>query len=388
MKQLWRIWVVLGVCGLSACGSDDASGGSTDYTQVGDVTLDGSGLGDTAGADAIGQDGSADAIGLKDSADGSGTDALADTGPAKYPDCLSLIGCVAQGCSASGWAPGCDAVCLTGASATVATEYAGVSACIENTCRNGLCSGSTDPKCIGDCIGQKCITKIAVCGADGKTGVSACGSFFPCVTACATDPNPLQCVSACYAALSPTAQTEYAAVDACTGAAGGSDAFSACPQQVLTCLAGGATGSKSCIDALSCSSVCNTGTDAQKSACMTACWSQTTADGQSAFAGAMKCEANPGSAGCADSLLACTAPNGTSTCPASLTCMQGCKQTDPQAQSTCVWTCVHDASPAEAKKNLQLQLCMGTCNCAGVKTCQDTCLTTTCKAALAACQAP
>ncbi len=385
MRSGWLIGAMVAMaCGTVACGETTDSGSGGGYTQVGDVTLDGA-IGDaTNGSDAV----SGDTTGLSDTADAIGTDIAVDTGPAKYPDCLSLIDCVAQGCSPANWAVGCDSTCLTGASPSVATAYAGVATCIQNSCRDGLCAGSSDPKCMGDCIGQKCISKIAVCGANGKTGAAGCDTYFPCMSGCATNANPLQCASACYSALSTSAQTEYAAVDACVSVAGGTDAFAACPEQVLTCLAGGASGTKTCLDALSCSSVCNTGTDAQKSACMTACWAQTTAAGQTAFAGAMKCEGNPSQAGCVDSLLSCVAPSGTATCTASLTCMQGCKQTDPQAQTSCVWNCVHDASPAEAKKNLQLQVCMGTCACKGDQTCQNTCLTTTCKAALASCQAP
>lgn len=388
--KLWTV-VLCAAMALSACGSDDNVGGATGYTQLGDVSLDGA-LGDGATGDDTATASDALSDTSSDSSSGtdgtaSGTDALADSGPAKYPACISLIGCVAQSCPATNWSTGCDAACLPGASPAVASAYASVSSCIENTCRDGLCKGSSDPKCIGECIGKKCMNKIAVCGADGKTGQAQCGSYFTCTAACGSDKDPLGCVSGCYAALSTSAQSQYAALDACVSAAGGADAFASCPEQALTCLAAGASGSKTCLEALSCSGACDTGTDAQKAACMTACWSQTSAKGQTAFAAALKCNASS-KTGCVDAMLTCTEPNGIGTCTASLTCMQGCQQSDPQAKSTCFYGCLHSASPAEAKKNLELQVCMGGCNCKGDQKCTDTCLTTTCKAQLTACQAP
>jgi hypothetical protein len=357
---------------------------------LGDVSLD-TALGD--GASGTDTTGGGDTVTLTDGTDAPGSDATgtdaisADTGPSKYPDCLSLINCVAQSCQPAAWANGCDAVCLTGSSPKVATEYASVSACIQTTCRDGLCKGSTDAKCIGDCIGQKCMNKIAVCGADGKSGTAQCGTYFTCSQACGPSKDPLSCIATCYAALSPVAHTQYEALDACVSAAGGTDAFAACPEQVLVCLSAGASGTKSCIDALGCAGTCGTGTEAQKAACMTACWAQTTPAGQTAFAGAMKCQGSS-KAGCVDSMLACTDPQGTATCTATITCSQGCQQPDPQAKSTCIYGCMHSASKAEAKKLLELQICMGGCNCKGDKTCENTCLTGQCAAALANCQAP
>ncbi len=394
MSSKWAIWAMATAMGaLGGCSDDSSAGGGTAYTQIGDVSLDGT-VGSDAGDDALGTDATGADATVSDSAvddstvnDSAGTDAIADTGPAKYPECLSLIGCIAQSCSPANWAPGCDATCLTGTSPAVAAGYASVSACIQNTCRDGLCKGSSDPKCIGQCIGAKCMNKIAVCGANGKTGTAICGSYFTCSQACGTAKDPLACVSTCYAALSDGAQSEYAALDACTSAAGGSDAFASCPEQALTCLAGGASGNKSCIDALGCAGACNIGTDAQKGACMTQCWSQTSSAAQTAFAGALKCS-GINKTGCVDSMLACTDPSGTATCTATLTCMQGCQQTDPQAKATCFYGCLHTASPAEAKKNLDLQVCMGNCNCNGDQTCTNTCLLGPCKAALATCQAP
>ena len=392
--KLWRlVCVVLALAaGVSACGEDTSSGVGGDYTQVGDVNLD-TALGDgvTSGDAADGAVGTDDTIGGTDvgdaEKDGQGTDALTDTGPAKYPDCLSLIGCVAQSCPASNWATGCDAVCLTGSAPSVATAYGSVSSCIQSVCRDGLCKGSSDPKCINECIGQKCMGKVAVCGADGKTGTAICGSYFTCSQACSTNAEPLPCISGCYAALSSTAQSQYAALDACASAAGGGDAFAACPEQVLVCTSGGASGSKTCIDALACSSTCDTGTDAQKSACITACWAQTAPAAQTAFAGALKCQ-SVSKSGCVASMLTCTDPSGNATCTATITCTQGCQQADPQAKATCTYGCLHGASKVEAKKLLDLQVCMSGCACKGDKTCENACLTGVCKAALASCQAP
>ncbi len=391
MKQ-WAIWMAaVAMVGVGACGTDAGTDSGTGYTQLGDVTLDGtlgsddaSTAGDTVGLTDATDSGSTDATGPET----VGTDVSTDTGPAKYPDCLSLIGCVAQGCSPANWAAGCDATCLTGASPAVASAYATVATCIQNTCRDGLCQGSSDPKCIGDCIGQKCISKIAVCGAGGKTGTAKCGGFLTCEQACGTSSDPLSCITGCYSNLSATAQSQYAALDACISAAGGSDAFGSCPEQVLTCLADGTSGAKTCIEALSCAGTCGTGTDAQKAACMTGCWSQTTAAGQTGFAAALKCMGT-NKAGCVDAMLTCTDPTGSATCTGTLTCAQGCQQTDPQAKSTCYYGCLHSASKAEAKKVLDLQVCMDGCKCNGDKTCENTCVTTgPCKAVLATCQAP
>ena len=385
MKNSWLILAILAAATTWSCSDDTGANGSGGYAQVGDVALgdDATGVNDGSASETlVGTDATSDSGPQVDTAP------KADTGPSKYPDCLSLIGCVAQGCSASNWANGCDSVCLTGASPSVATAYASVSGCIQNTCRDGICNGSTDSQCMNTCIGQKCMGKIAVCGADGKSGAATCASYFTCSDACkSAGSQALACISNCYAAMSATAQGEYGALDACVSAAGGADAFGSCPQQALTCLAGGASGSKSCLDALVCSGGCNVGTDTQKSMCMSGCWSQTTPAGQGEFAAAMKCN-GPNKTGCVDSMLACLEPSGTGTCTGSLTCMQGCNQTDGQAKAACSYGCLHSTSPAEAKKNLELQVCMGGCNCNGVQTCDNACLTGPCKTALATCQAP
>lgn len=396
---------VLGFVSLSAilwgvgCGSDESNVGTGNYTQLSDTdagggSLDGSETSDTL----VNADGTlSDAVGT-DSVDGGigtdgisseiiGTDAIIsgqDSDNAKYQTCSSLLQCVAAACQGTGWAATCDTTCVQNAGSTASSSYAPIGTCIESTCRKGICAGSGDVNCMNQCVQQHCWLKIGMCGADGKSGSAGCSSYFECTTACAK--TSATCASDCYAALSPSAQGQIQTVDACASAAGGTDPFSACPEQALKCFANGKTGSVNCEDTWACTAACNTGSDTQKGQCMAGCYGLASASAQTAFAKVIGCESGGKKTGCPDAFLGCLNPTGNSGCIAALTCFGTCKQEDPVAKAKCSFACLDSASVAEAKKALVYGSCTDGCNCKGDQKCEATCNTTTCKAEFDACQ--
>ena len=385
------------------CDSNDAVS-TSDYTNVGDVVVDGAGGDAISGVDgAGGGDGTAlndsteltDAAGADGSLTGSdattpddaiaGTDAnsTADVAPAKYPTCSTLLQCAASACVGTNWAPGCGQICADNASPTAKEQWTPFATCLETQCAKGLCAGSSDPACMGSCVGQKCLTKLAMCGSDGKSGKSGCASYYTCVDKCKG--AGLNCAPDCYAALTTAAQGLLQNVDACTTAAGASDAFSACPQQVLTCLANGDTGPANCEDTWACTAGC-TGTEAEKTLCTGKCYGGGTSAAQGKFAQVIACESSPTKANCPDAYVGCLNPTGSKTCIAALGCYGTCTQTDAVARTKCIFGCLDSASPAEVKKAVVYGNCTDTCNCKGDKACEATCNTTTCKAQFDACQ--
>lgn len=386
--------------GLLGCDSNDLVDTGAGYGNVGDVSLgDGSGTLDSA---AQGDGQTADTVGLTDAlsgndgvagddaqtADGTPSDSTPadvgtkDTSPPKYPTCSALLQCGAGACSATGWLDGCDKVCLDNASAAAQTGWAPIATCIDTQCKKGVCAGSSDPNCIGSCVGQKCLTKLAACGADGKTGSANCSSYYTCLTGCKNGGS--NCVGDCYAALSAAAQAQIGNVDACVSAAGGADPFATCPEQSLSCLANGATGSATCEEAWACTAGC-TGNEGQKAACMGTCFGKASSAAQAAFAKVVICEEKGAKVGCPDAYIGCLNPTGTKTCVEALNCYKTCNQADPVAKAKCSFGCLDAASAVEAKKAVVYGACTDTCNCAGDQACETKCNQTTCKTALDAC---
>jgi hypothetical protein len=389
--------VVLAACGAdpevpatigTAAGADGAGAdASFDASATGDTASSDTTPGDSAASDASAQDaGPSDAAANDANAnDVNPSDANAtDAAPAKYPLCSQLLTCVGVACSSANTID-CAAPCLAGASAAASAAIKPFLDCTDQACAKGLCAGSSDPKCLGNCGWDKCLTPALACGADGKSGTADCSSAFGCLEGCKNQGG--NCAFNCYAALSPTAQVQLNNLSACSAAAGNQDAFSVCPNQALTCLTGGKTGSDDCWKLLGCTSACDQGSDAVKAQCVGTCWSKASKDAQGQWISVLQC-GDSSTPACATPLLTCVQPSGAKTCLDTLGCWETCSKA--AAGDSCGLQCLRDASPAEGKKVVDLMQCIAQqCgSCKGDQTCEDKCTQEKCKPALTGCLAP
>ena len=355
---------------------------NSDTAAAGDSASDGAVL---PGADAAIPDGAvpADVFQVPDVS----SDVLyADAMPATYTKCSALIQCVQLSCGAS-FPPGCDDVCTKVSSLSVSQAYAQVSVCIEQTCRQGVCKGATDVNCVGNCVGNKCIPKIAMCGADGKTGSATCWTALTCFGGCKD--KGADCLYNCFGALSAGAQSDYQALEACSTAAGGADPFKVCPEQTLKCVSEAKVGTQSCIDVLSCFTDCTKkgGNDLAQALCVGACYGAGTQAAQSQFIGVAKCFDKGNGPGCTDAYVTCADPSGTKTCVETLSCLGDCNKNNPD-NTGCAFGCVHKATKTAATKLLQFTSCLDTqCKpiCNGNAACEEKCKNEKCSAQLAGC---
>lgn len=388
----WRGWVIATVVVVAGCGQDEVApmsvgtGASADAVG-GDVAIDGSTGADILTADsATGDSAAADAAAadLSGADVTSGTDATTADAAAKYPKCSQLLTCVGVACSSAAGID-CAQPCLSGASASSAAALQPFLNCTDQYCAKGLCAGLNDPKCLLSCAWQKCLGAAMACGGDGKTGEASCTSAFGCMEGCKDKGGT--CIFDCYAALSAPAQAQFDALGACSAAAGGKDAFSACPNQALTCLASGKTGTQDCWKLASCASGCDKLADSAKSLCISGCWSSATKEAQAQWIALLQCGDQAGSA-CYLPLVTCVAPSGSKTCLDTLGCWEACDK--GTGGDGCGMQCLHDASPSEGKKVIALMQCMADkCGfCKGAKDCEDKCLQEQCKSALNGCLAP
>ncbi len=300
---------------------------------------------------------------------------------AKYQLCSSLLTCVWVACGGS-TDPKCADICLGVASAAASAAVQPYLSCVNAYCVNGLCAGNPDKNCINQCAGQKCIFPAIACGADGKTGSADCVSAFGCMDTC-KEKGP-DCNYGCYGNLSKAAQTQFDTLFNCAAAAGGQDAFAACPGQALTCIAAGKTGSGGCAPLFSCMDGCEKLPENSKAGCMAGCWSSASPTSQQQWVAISKCLANP-TQSCAATLATCAGPKGTKTCLDAVTCWGQC---DKEGQkSECHFGCLAAASAVEANKAAELFMCIGTqCKtCKGDKNCESDCTKTKCGTVFASC---
>lgn len=304
-----------------------------------------------------------------------------DGAVAKYQMCSQLLTCVWVACGSSA-DPNCAAPCLSVASPLAAAGVAPYLNCAKNNCINSACAKDPSPKCIGDCIGSKCMMAAIACGADGKYGPEPCPSAFGCLEACKD--KGTECSYGCYAKLSKAAQAQMDALFTCAAAAGDKDAFAACPAQALTCIASGKTGSGGCTSLFVCMDSCNALPEAAKVGCLGTCWGNAAPTAQTQWIEISKCMQAP-AVPCGQTFATCAEPKGTKTCLDALGCWDTCDKA--QKKADCHLGCLAAASPVEATKAGNLLVCMGAkCGtCKGEKTCEDQCAKSTCKPEFEAC---
>ena len=364
---------------LDGSAASDATSGDTATTDatVGDgTTADGTTTDGTA-SDATAADSSPSDIAALDGN-------AADAAPAKYPLCSQLLTCVGVACSSASTID-CAQPCLSGASAISGAAIQPFLKCTDQYCAKGLCAGVSDPKCLMNCSWQKCLGAAMACGGDGKTGTATCASAFGCMEGCKDKGGT--CIFDCYAALSGAAQAQFDALGACSAAAGGKDPFEVCPNQALTCIADGKTGTDDCWKLASCTNSCEKLGEGAKAICIGECWAKASKVAQAQWIAIIQC-GEQSSAACSAPLVTCIAPSGTKTCLDTLGCWETCNKAS--SGDMCGMQCLHDASPTEGKKVVELMQCMAAkCgSCKGAKDCEDKCLQEQCKAALNGCLAP
>ncbi len=391
----WRGWAGVGAALLLGCAEPDVApatvGTSASADALGaDASLDGNPATDAGGADAAAPDGATSDATPSDTApvDGAAADSgdagAVDSAASKYPLCSKLLTCVGVACSSAAGID-CAQPCLSGASPAAAAAIQPFLQCADQYCAKGLCAGVSDANCLLNCAWQKCISAAMACGGDGKKGEASCASAFGCMEGCKDKGGT--CIFDCYSAMSSAAQAQFDALGGCSAAAGGKDPFAACPNQALTCLAGGKTGSDDCWKLASCSSACEKLSDGAKSLCIGDCWSKATKEAQAQWIAVIQC-GDQASSACYSPLVQCIAPSGTKTCLDTLGCWETCDKGG--SGDACGLQCLHDASPSEGAKVVALMQCMADkCgSCKGAKSCEDKCLQEQCKAPLTACLAP
>ncbi len=302
---------------------------------------------------------------------------------AKYGVCSNLFLCTQVACGTS-IPKGCAQVCIDAASPEAQAEYLPFGLCVEQYCREGICKNSNDPNCMGTCSWQKCYGKLLPCGSDGKSGAATCDAMITCYDKCANAAP--QCMFDCYATLSAPAQSDYQAMNDCFVAAGGTDPGKSCPDQLFKCIAGGKSGAKTCLDTLICTDTCNSLADSAKFGCIAACYEQATVADQKTFLAVSKCLNGTSTATCSDDIVTCTNPTGAKNCLDVISCVDPCKATG-KSEGVCFFTCMSQASKPEAKKFVDLLMCVGSqcASCNKDKTCEDACTKSKCQAQLNGC---
>ena len=329
----------------------------------------------------------------------TGDTLAADTPTAKYGTCAAVGDCVALACNPTPTA-GCEKACLGGGSQGALEKAIPMLTCIQDKCQNGKCKGSSDPKCVSDCVGQMCTPELVGCIDDGTTGTGVCGDALGCFDTCNSAGGYFACMGKCYSALSTTGKAALAIYTSCAGKAAGAgqDPQQACISELMSCMTGGKTGTKDCYEIFACQEKCPAD---NQTACMAGCLSDTTAAGQKAFIDAMPCfgdQSKMSDPVCAAKFMTCINPTGTKTCAQTLSCQGACPQPPPgqSGSPSCGFACMHDATPAAADAYLkispcgiqdktpeQAQACMdamigcanpsGTDNCGQILTCAQTC---------------
>ena len=320
----------------------------------------------------IGEDAAGDTATLTDAKPAGdtkpGTDAAAGTDiktaelpPPDLKTCAGLSDCVAAAC-ASG-ATGCEKACFAKASAAELQLAQPLFTCVHDKCMVGTCKDSFDPSCVPTCVGGHCRAELAACVDSGATGTGSCADGATCFGNCeAAVDGYYSCTKGCFGSVSADGMVALDAVATCREQAtqAGLDPEVACKAEMLTCLTAGAAGSKACFEVFTCQGTC---TEANMGSCMQGCVSELSPAAQKTFAelqpclGASDMFTNPT---CVKSFLACISPSGKNTCSQTMTCQSACQAASGGGDSgTCVFNCLHKATPAAAAAFLKIAPCGG-----------------------------
>ncbi len=435
---MMRTGALLAALTLAACGTSDSAGAKTGATSskdaasgdsvasIGDavgggdgsVSSDGAGSGGgsdggatrtgDAGASSSGGDtGSGttrgDTTGGGSSGGGNGGPLVWPKGPeddikgkpaseAKYTDCGGMWGCLSASCSLDP-GPGCVDVCLKAASTGAVADFNDVTKCAVHTCAKGQCAGKTQPgdKCLPECIWSRCVGLAIACNAaPGKAGTKGCGDGVGCLEPCKGE---MGCMTSCYEAMNTAGQGSFTAFWGCVAQATGDNPAAQCYGQLLSCGANGVVGQAGCYDVLQCSSGCDNKAEGEEFACNSACYGKGSKAAQGQYQAIMSCfvsfETGVPGQGCAKKFADCVQPTGKLNCLDVSPCSDAC-QKQGKDEGACTFECLKKAKPDEAERFLDLYLCIGiTCGnkCKDSKdpTCQNTCITTDCKAQYSKC---
>ena len=162
-------------------------------------------------------------------------------------ECALAFGCL-DSCKEKG--AECSFACYANLSKPAQTQLDALFSC-------AIAAGGQDP--FGACPSQA-----LTCFASGKSGSGGCAPLFGCIDGCnkLNDSQKVGCMSACWAAATPTAQQQWVAISKCINAPN-----AACAGTLTACAA--PTGNKTCLDTVTCWGNCDKG--GQKADCHLGC---------------------------------------------------------------------------------------------------------------------
>jgi hypothetical protein len=216
-----------------------------------------------------------------------------------------------------------------------------------------------------DCFKANCTGFLGACLEDGTNGDKTCASSMGCFDQCSLGKDaPFTCMAACYNALDKANKALLGTFATCANKAvgEGKDPEKVCVPEMLACVAGGKTGTKGCWELFPCLKDCQAkgGTE---DACVAQCVQQLSKEGQEQFLAMTPCFDKEDDPTCLDKYMACAAPSGTKSCLDSFDCLTKCQQPAKEGEGgddpSCMFVCLHDASPAAAKSFGALMPCMG-----------------------------
>lgn len=290
MRRGIKWLALLAIVPLAMACSDDGGGDKKDAGTVTDK--DGGGDGGGASADSTtasdGGGGATDGGGVaqSDGGGGGGGDGGAGAtdggGGGKLTTCTEVGDCVVKACAPVGFKAGCSDKCLGDAVEPAALAKAAPAlSCVNDTCIAKVCKDSKDPKCLDDCLGDKCIGPILKCLDDGKTGDKPCPAVGPCMDGCGLGtPDPFKCMNKCVNTLTGDGKKQVMALGDCVAKEGGVDK---CFGEALVCFTAGKTGDKPCGFISGCIEACEKKAGGENEGCVFECLAQVDKEAQGLF---------------------------------------------------------------------------------------------------------
>lgn len=332
-------------------------------------------------ADASGNSGSdakSDAAGSGDTTAATDTATTGDTASAgdstttfELNTCAKLGDCVATACGPTPTTD-CEKPCFAKAAPEAQSKGAVLLACMQGKCKDGACKGSTDPKCMDDCLGQQCMGETIACVDMAKQGTVTCGDGIQCVQKCTMGKGGFQCIADCWSSMTKSGQTLLSATGKCFADNPGKGE-QACMAPMLSCVADGKNGTKACYEIFGCIETCKaSGKD--EGECSMGCAGQGSADGIKGFADVAACmgKAPNGTDSCTTAFVNCAAPSGTTSCIDTIGCLVKCGGEAGKGPSpACLFTCLHASTKTAAAASMGFAGCMDNKDPAKNATCAD-----------------
>ena len=277
-------------------------------------------------------------------------------------------------------------VCLEVGSKPVVSEFKDFVKCFSHICHDKECK-SGDKECLSKCIWNRCAGFAIKCNSDQKSGFKACDTGFGCFSKC-ENKNTVDCTTACYQEMSKSAQDDFDTLWYCVANSDKPDPFADCMIPALNCVSAGQKGQNSCLEIAECGGTCNGKPKAEGDEfnCIAkTCYAQGNEKAQALYKDMLKCMIEAGDGGylkCGKSIIACSEPSGSKLCIDIDPCTKECKKNGTD-EGSCMFKCLHQATPTEAKKFWDFAECANTkckkCDGSSDPQCIEKCFTGDCK---------